>query len=125
MSDKKEDGGESPPPPLDANAMKYDPEVFVSNVSSFSFARTPCAKEAFMQGGLAGLAVGIVRLMRTKYIGTSIKWGVGSFMVTTMASMEYCRQSRANRLSKLRETRDKIHDYQDKHKDDTPYHQDR
>eukprot|EP00056_Hartaetosiga_gracilis_P014629 m.240899 g.240899 ORF g.240899 m.240899 type:complete len:155 (+) comp16389_c0_seq1:132-596(+) len=105
--------------------MKYDPQVFMSSVSSFSFNRTPCAKEAFMQGGLAGFAVGIVRLMRTKYIATSIKWGVGAFMVSTVASMEYCRQSRANRLAKLREANEKIHQYHEQHDGDLPYHQDK
>eukprot|EP00045_Choanoeca_perplexa_P017288 m.248262 g.248262 ORF g.248262 m.248262 type:complete len:125 (-) comp17500_c0_seq1:61-435(-) len=110
----------------DLNQQKYDARLFMENARSFELSKVPGAKESMIKGAMAGTTIGIIRFLRTKYIASAISWGFGGFLITSMASLEYTRQSRSKAEAELSRTLGNMQQYREsQQKQVLPYKQDR
>ncbi|XP_057704393.1 cytochrome c oxidase assembly protein COX20, mitochondrial isoform X2 [Corythoichthys intestinalis] len=57
--------------------------------------KTPCAREAVLQGAGASLAAGLLHFLATSRLKRSFHVGAGGFVLGTLASWCYCRWSYA------------------------------
>ncbi|EDQ93029.1 uncharacterized protein MONBRDRAFT_22373 [Monosiga brevicollis MX1] len=73
--------------------------------------QTPCLKESFAQGAMMGATVGAIRFVRSKYIVSALKWGTATFMLSTMAALEFCRYNRQASESRLDKTVAAMNEY--------------
>ncbi|EGD80465.1 hypothetical protein PTSG_11109 [Salpingoeca rosetta] len=127
-----EDGGErnsSSRLPLsedEIRAKKYDPQLFLENARNFQLTKVPCAKDSLFQGALGGATVGVVRFIRTKYIGSAVSWSIGGFVASSLISLEICRRTRENHEAKLREAKQAMQQFRETQSGkQLPYSQDR
>eukprot|EP00053_Salpingoeca_punica_P006955 m.64573 g.64573 ORF g.64573 m.64573 type:complete len:116 (+) comp13932_c0_seq7:316-663(+) len=83
---------------------KYDWDTFVQNAKNFEIRKVPCLRDSLLNG--IGLATGIAlfRFVRTKHIASACNYAVGTFLLTTVGSFEYCRYQRTVRREKIKQT---------------------
>ncbi|KAG0005107.1 hypothetical protein BGZ80_008797 [Entomortierella chlamydospora] len=55
-----------------------------------TMAKSPCAKESFVDGAALGLGVGLLKAMRSGAGRSAANWGFGAFLLTTIGTWEYC-----------------------------------
>ncbi|KAK7954095.1 hypothetical protein PG996_014981 [Apiospora saccharicola] len=60
----------------------------------FKIHQIPCAREGFMTGIATGFVTGFGRLIAGGRIPKALNWGVGGFLISSLAGWEYCQSVR-------------------------------
>ncbi|KAF9362320.1 hypothetical protein BGX34_006408 [Mortierella sp. NVP85] len=55
-----------------------------------TMAKSPCAKEAFIDGAALGLGAGLLKGMKSGIGRSAANWGFGVFVLGTIGTWEYC-----------------------------------
>ncbi|KAF8936880.1 hypothetical protein EDD21DRAFT_361863 [Dissophora ornata] len=55
-----------------------------------TMAKSPCAKESFIDGAAVGLGVGLLKAMKSGVGRPAANWGFGAFVLMTVGTWEYC-----------------------------------
>eukprot|EP00051_Salpingoeca_urceolata_P002036 m.46378 g.46378 ORF g.46378 m.46378 type:complete len:138 (+) comp11852_c0_seq2:225-638(+) len=78
----------------DTGPSPYDWRLFFQNARHFSIARTPCARDALLNGIAGGTGLGFARFFQSKLIGSSCNVAFVTFLTITLGSFELCNQRR-------------------------------
>ncbi|KAF8985169.1 hypothetical protein BGZ46_005715 [Entomortierella lignicola] len=96
-NDGKEPLPEIPLPVLNDPRAPPDKDQVVSAFKTLepkrdlaTMAKSPCAKESFVDGAALGLGVGLLKAMRSGFGRPAANWGFGAFLLTTVGTWEYC-----------------------------------
>lgn len=73
-------------------------------METFSIAKVPGARQAYLNAIGTGVAIGLVRGIQSRVVNSGIKWGVGTSVGVGLATLQWTRHRRKKERQDLIET---------------------